>query len=134
MITLEELVRNQMYTGESDIQVIKSFFDLNDMEEEAMDLINELAKSKIDKLKRKEAMVKEWASYLPSKYLYETYDLDTAHQLHNLELDYLSHDKKLSNSRLKWAKENIPNITKPQIYFMPLVDWLEKQGIKFKEN
>lgn len=132
MVTLEQLVKEQKWNGMSDIQIIKTFFDLNDMEEEGMDMIHELSKIKVEKLKRKERMVKEWTSYLPSKYLYENYSLDIADKLHTLELDYLSNGGELSKNRLKWAKENIPNIVRPQVYFNPLVEWLESKGIRFK--
>jgi len=132
MVTLEELVKEQKYTSISDIQIIKTFFDLNDMEEEGMDLITELSKIKIAKLKYKERMVKEWTSYLPSKYLYENYDLELAHNLHTLELDYLSHGGELSKLRLEWARENFPNIERPLCYFNPLIEWLDDKGIRFK--
>lgn len=132
MVTLEKLVHDQKYTGVSDIQVIKTFFNQNDLEEEAIDLITELSKTKIEKLKCKERMVKEWTSYLPSKYLYENYDLDIADRLHTLELDYLSNGGELSNRRLEWARENIPNIDRPQCYFNPLIEWLGNKGIRFK--
>lgn len=134
MITLEELVKEQKWNNMTDIQIIKSFFDLNDMEEEGMDLIHELTKSKIEKLRYKQRIVEEWVSYLPSKYLYEDYDLETADMLHALELDYLSHGCELSKNRLKWAKENIPNILKPEIYFRPLIKWLEDKDIRFKDK
>ena len=110
MVTLEKLVHEQKYNGMSDIGVIRAFFDLNDMEEEGMELIHELSKSKIEKLKRERRIVREWTSYLPSKYLYENYDLDTANWLHSLELNYLSYGGKLQGSYMKWAKENVPNI------------------------
>lgn len=132
MVTLEQLVEDQKMNGMTDIQVIRTFFDKNDMEEEGMDLITELSKIKVEKLKRKERMVKEWISYLPSKYLYENYDLEIADWLHTLELDYLSHGGELSKNRLKWAKENVPNIERPQVYFNPLVEYLEMNGVLFK--
>ena len=77
-------------------------------------------------------MVKEWTSYLPSKYLYENYDLEIADMLHTLELDYLSHGGELSKSRLEWARKNIPNIEFPEVYFMPLIEWLDNKDIRFK--
>lgn len=132
MITLEQLVREQKLTGMSDIGIIKTFLDLNDMEEEGMELIHELTKSKVEKLKRRQRHVEEWTSHLPSKYLYENYDLDVADRLHTLELDYLSHGCELTSSRLKWAKENIPNIEKPYFYFQPLVEYLDDKDIRFK--
>ena len=131
MVTLEQLVKDQKWNGMSDIQVIKTFFDRNNMEEEGIEMITELSKSKVEKLKCKERMV-EWTSYLPSKYLYENYSLDIADKLHTLELDYLSNGGELSKNRLEWAKENIPNIERPKVYFNPLVEWLDGKGIRFK--
>lgn len=134
MVTLEQLVKEQKYNEMSDIQVIKTFFDLNDMEEEGMKLIYELSKVKIEKLKRERRIVREWTSHLPSKYLYENYDLDTANWLHSLELNYLSYGGKLQESYMKWAKENVPNIKRPKVYFNPLVDWLKERGVEFKSQ
>lgn len=133
MVTLKELVNEQNWTGESDTQVIAKFFKVNNLEEEGMDLIHELTKSKIEKMNQKLYAVKEWTSYLPSKYLYEKYDLDTADKLHTLELDFISHGFKLSEARFKWAEENVPNIDRPMAYFNPLVDWLDKKGVHFRK-
>lgn len=132
MVTLAQLVEEQKFTEMSDIGVIKTFFDKNNMEEEGMELIHELTKTKIAKMKHRERVVKEWTSYLPSKYLYENYDLDIADRLHTLELDYLSNGCELSASRLEWAKENIPNIKMPYVYFQPLVEYLDSKDIRFK--
>ena len=132
MVTLEQLVKEQKYNEMSDIGVIRTFFNLNDMEEEGVELIYELSKAKIEKLKRERRITREWTSHLPSKYLYENYELDIADRLHTLELDYLSHGCKLSEKRLEWAKENVPNIERPQVYFNPLVEWLESKDIRFK--
>ena len=132
MITLRQLMEEQKINGMSDIQIIRAFFDLNDMEEEGMKLIYGLSKDKIEKLKREGRMMKEWTSYLPSKYLYENYDLDTANMLHTLELDFLTNNRTLSKYRLEWAKENIPNIELPQVYFVPLIEYLDSENIRFK--
>lgn len=132
MVTLEKLVHEQKYNGMSDIGVIRAFFDLNNMEEEGMELIYELSKNKIEKLKQERKIVRQWTSYLPSKYLYDNYDLETADSLHTLELDYLSHGGQLTEGRLKWARENVPSIERPQVYFNPLVEYLEMNGVLFK--
>lgn len=133
MVTLEQLVKEQKWNEMSDIEIIKTFFELNDMEEEGVDIITELSKTKIEKLKRKHSVAKAWACILPSKYLYEHYDLDTADKLHNLELNYLVNGGELSSGFLEWAKENVPNIVRPQAYFNPLIEWLKDKGIEFKE-
>ena len=134
MVTLEQLVKEQKLFDMTDIQVIKMFFALNDVEEEGIELITELSKSKIEKLRNRNQMVEDWTSYLPSKYLYENYDLETADKLHALELDFLSHGCELSELRLEWAHENVPNIIRPQAYFIPLIDYLEEKGIRFKDR
>ena len=134
MVTLEQLVQKQKLFDMTDIQVIKMFFNINDLEEEGVELITELSRAKIEKLKYRKQMVEDWTSYLPSKYLYENYDLETADKLHALELDFISHGCELSELRLEWARENVPNIVIPQAYFNPLIDYLEKMGIKFKDR
>ena len=134
MVTLEQLVQEQKLFDMTDVQVIKMFFALNDLEEEGVELITELSKAKIEKLKRRKQMVEDWTSYLPSKYLYENYDLETADKLHALELDFLSHGCELSELRLEWARENVPNTIRPQAYFNPLIDYLEEKGIRFKDK
>lgn len=137
MITLKELIDMQKLKGEyetKDIQIIQAFFELNNLEEDAIDLISQLTKSKINKIKKKYKMAETWVCLLPSKYLYEHYDLDIAEHLHKLELDFLMNGGKLSLSRFEWAKENIPNIKMPQVYFAPLISWLEDREIKFKNN
>ena len=134
MITLEDLIKKQKYSGMSDMQVIRTLFEMNDLEEEGMGLITKLSKSAIEKLKCKERMVKEWFSKLPSMYLYENYDLEIADSLHNLELDFISNGGELSDGRFEWAKENLSKINRPKIYFNPLVEWLNAKGINFKEE
>lgn len=134
MTTLKELVDNQEFTNDSDIQIIKTFFICNSMEEEGIDLIYQLTKSKIQKIKSKQAISEEWITQLPSEYLYKNYNLEVADKLHKLELDYLTHGGELTNAWLEWAKENVPNIIRPECYFNPLVEWLAEKGIKFKER
>ena len=132
MVTLRELVESQKWNDATDIQVIKAFFEMNNLEEEGITLISCLTQSKISKIKNKYAMAEEWICMLPSKYLYENYDLDMADHLHRLELNYLINGGKLSKSQFKWAKENVPNLKRPAAYFNPLVEWLEKKDIRFK--
>lgn len=132
MVTLTELIEKSKYSNVSDLQIIKEYFDINDLEEEGFELIYELTQSKINKLKTYQRIIKEWISHLPSKYLYETYDLDLADNLYRLELSFLSNGCTLSGYWLKWAKENIPKMKVPKFYFRPLIEYLDKEGIRFK--
>lgn len=132
MITLRELVQNQVWNDATDIQVIKAYFELNDLESDGIDIISELTKAKINKIRHRYSMAETWVCMLPSKYLYENYEIDIADRLHRLELDYLMNGGELSDKQLKWAKENIPNIEMPECYFQPLIAWLEEREIRFK--
>lgn len=132
MITLKELVQNQAWNDATDLQIIKAYFELNDLEADGIDIISELTKSKINKIKNRYAVAETWVCMLPSKYLYENYSLDIADRLHRLELDYLMNGGELSDKQLKWAEENVHNIKMPECYFQPLIAWLEEKGIEFK--
>jgi len=132
MITLKQLVQEQSWNDMTDLQIIKAYFELNDLEADGIDIISELTKSKINKIKNKYAVAEMWVCMLPSKYLYENYSLDIADRLHGLELDYLMNGGELSDKQFKWAKKNVPNIKMPKCYFHPLIEWLEEKGIEFK--
>lgn len=132
MITLKELVQEQTWNDMTDIQIIRAYFELNDLESSGIDIISELTKSKINKIKNKYETAETWVCMLPSKYLYENYEIDVADRLHRLELDYLMNGGELSDKQLRWAKENVPNIKVPECYFQPLIAWLEEREIRFK--
>ena len=134
MITLKELVDGQKWNDATDIQIVKAFFELNNLEEEGIELISELTKSKINKIKQRYFLAETWVCALPSKYLYEHYELDIADHLHTLELNYLMNGGELSVDQLEWAKENVPNIKEPQVYLRSLIDWLKNKEIKFKND
>lgn len=133
MKELKDYVDLQPLTGMSDIEITTSYFIDNDIEEEAMELSHNLAKTKIEKMKHRQRNIKEWAYHIPTQYIYENYPLDVAISLHRVELDYIVNGE-VTGARLEWAKENIPNIKLPAIYFVPCVDWLEEHGVRFKEN
>ena len=133
MRKLKDYIELQKLTGMSDMEIIMSYFIDNNMEEDAMEISHQLAKSKIEKMKHRMNHIREWAYYIPSHYLYENYSLDIATTLHRIELDFIVNGE-VTGTRLEWAKENFPNIELPKVYFFPCVDWLEEQGIKFKDT
>lgn len=133
MKELKDYIELQKLTGMSDMEIITAYFVDNDIEEEAMEVSHNLAKAKIKKLKDRSYIIKEWAYTIPSDYLYDNYLVKTATMLHRIELDYIVNGE-VTGSRLKWAKENIPDIKMPYVYFQPCVRWLEENGIEFKED
>lgn len=132
MVTLKELVKDQDYTGGSDLGLIRSWFIMNGKESAGIEMITDLASAAIEK-KDSDLRRVEWASMLPSKYLYETYSLDIADQLHSIELDYIVHGK-VGEKKMRWAEENLPKIKEPQCYFRPCIEWLAENGVKFKNS
>ena len=52
MITLRELVQEQAWNNATDLQIIKTYFELNDLEDDGIDIISKLTKSKINKIKK----------------------------------------------------------------------------------
>ena len=131
MKQLKEYIDLQKFTGMSDMEIITQYFIDNDIEEEAMEISHNLAKAKIEKMRHRQDIVKTWAYTIPSEYLYKKYSLEVASRLHRIELDYIVNGE-VTNGRLEWAKENLPNIKEPEVYFQPCIEWLEEQGIKFK--
>lgn len=132
MRELKDYIAWQKVTGMSDMEIIMSYFIDNDMEEKAMEVSHNLAKARIEKLKERHGIAKTWAYTIPSDYLYEKYPVKTATALHRIELDFIINGE-VTGARLEWAKENLPNIKMPLVYFQPCIEWLEKRGIKFKE-
>lgn len=132
MKQLRDYIELQKFTGMSDIEIITSYFIDNDMEEAAMELSHNLAKAKIEKMKHRNNIIKTWAYTIPSEYLYKKYSVEVASRLHRIELDYIVNGE-VTNGRLEWAKENLPNIKEPDVYFQPCIEWLAEHGIKFKE-
>lgn len=133
MKRLKDYVNSQKFTGLTDMEVILAYFIGNDMEEKAMEIAHDLAKAKISKLKYSQNLVKTWVYSIPSEYLYQTYSLEIASRLHRMELNFIVNGE-VTGQRLEWAIKNVPNLVEPEIYFVPCMEWLEKQGIKFKEK
>ena len=134
MKELKEYIKDQIFTGITDIEIIKAYLIDNDLEEEGMEISHDLARAKIEKMKNHMEIINTWYDAMPTEYLYETYDLDIASNLHRMELDFLVNNGKLSNRWLKWAKENVPAIKEPKVYLQPCVIWLKAKDIYFAET
>lgn len=131
MITLEELVKFRKVNKMSDIDIIKAYLIDNEMEEEGIKIISDLASSKIEKMKDKYSMAETWIRVIPTDHLYKKYKLEIANKLHDLEIDFIMNNGYLSEGNLQWAKENIPKLDHPGVFFRSLIEYLEKQDIKF---
>lgn len=130
--SLKDLVDRQQLSGKSDMDVILDYIASNNLEESAIDLINALVKSKISKLKQYKFEVQHWVPNFHTSYLYETYPLDIAGMLNRLQLDYIVNGNELSGPMIKWAQDHIPSIEIPKVYYQPLIEYLDSNGIRFK--
>ena len=129
---LKDLVDEQQLSGMSDMEVILYYLASNNLEESAIDLINDLVKSKISKFKQYKFEVRQWVPNFHTSYLYETYPLDIADMLYKLQIDYIVNDRELSDVKIKWAQDHIPSIEIPEVYYQPLIEYLDSKGIRFK--
>lgn len=108
MSNLKSYTDIQHLTEASDMEIIVQYLIDNDIEETAVEICHKLAKSKIQKkMKDRQHIIKEWAYYIPSAYLYKNYSVEIATKLHQIELDYIVNGE-VTDEILEWARENIP--------------------------
>ena len=140
MKTLKQLVAEQQLTGEGDIKLIERWFIENDLEQEGLKLIADLSYMKSNKLEQTLNYARTWAPYIcaepkqpPRSKKRHYYDRETEKRLMQLTQYHLL-KMPLPDFLLDWAKENVPKMEEPSMYFQPTIEWLDKQyGIRFKE-
>lgn len=139
MITLAELVSTQKYTGQSDINLIKTWFIDNGKESEGIDLMAKLSKSQFDKIHLQLENARTWIPMVPD--VYES-NKSMKYKVSKEEGKYLNKITQsfllgldLNDDLLNWAKTNIPNIHTPTVIFSPMVKWLkDKYKIEFADK
>ena len=135
MKTLKELVDAQRITGDNDITIILKWFCENNKEQEGIELIAQLSKSKSDKLQKTLDNARMWIPVLPNMY-------DSNPDIKKEAAIYLERMTKLyilgcdlPTDLIVWAKTNIPKMDMPTVIFIPMVEWLKaKYSIEFKNS
>lgn len=115
----------------SDIRLIKEWFVQNNQEAEGLKLVSELAQSQLNKVERKYDYARTW---IPVKVdmCDVCRDKDVARKLDKI-INCQILGLELPDDLLKWAKETIPTIKMPSLFFMDTAKWLDERfGIKFK--
>lgn len=139
MTTLEELVSIQKYTGQSDIDIIKTWFIDNNQESEGINLMAELSKSKFDKVYSQLKNAQTWIPLVPdvyesNKFMKNKVSKDAGKNL-NMIIQRFLLGLDLNDDLLNWAKTNIPNMNTPTAIFVPMVKWLkDKYKIEFADK
>lgn len=135
MKNLKHYVDNYGYIKD-DKTIIAQYIIDNNFEQEYIDLISQLAKSKVEKLEgqmyQKNFIIESSAMGLDS--LLKHYKKDIALFLLDLELCYAA-TFDFTEGLIEKAKEIIPTIEYPQWYFNDVSTHLyQKYGIKFKNH
>ena len=135
MKKLKNYVDNYGYIA-NDKDIIVKYITDNNLEQEYIDLISKLVKSKVEKLEgqmsQKNFIIESSAMGLDS--LLKHYKKDIALFLLDLQLCYaVTFD--FTEGLIEKAKEIIPTIEYPQWYFRDVLTHLyQKYGIKFKNH
>lgn len=117
----------------TDMQIIKEWFTRNNQEAEGLKLVSELAQSQLNKVERKYDYARTW---IPVKVdmCDVCEDKDVARKLDKI-INFQILERELPDDLLKWAKETIPTMKMPTLFFMDTAKWLDERfGIKFKED
>lgn len=135
MPTLKDYIDKQRFTGEDDITIIRRWFCENNREQDGLELIAELSKSKSDKLENTLNYARTWLPSLPDVYdSNKGINKDTASYIMRITKYHIL-GCKLPNELKLWAEANIPNMDTPKVIFVPMVEWLKKEyGIEFKDK
>lgn len=134
MKSLKELLEENKLFHYEDIDIIKKWFTENNLKEVGLQMISELAASKSEKIQKQLDYARTWIPVKIDMKNVEGIDADTAVCLNKIITCYmLSMD--LPEVYLEWAKENIPKMNLPKLFFMPAVGYLkDKYGIEFKDK
>lgn len=125
--TIVEMFGNSL----SDIRLIQEWFTQNNQEAAGLELVSKLAQSQLNKVERKYDYARTW---IPVKVDMRNVcqDKDVGEKLNKL-IDYQILGVPIPDNLLMWAKETIPAMKMPPLFFMDTAKWLDERfGIKFK--
>lgn len=146
MKSLKQLVNN--YGGFlTDEKIILKYFVDNELESEAIDIIKEVSKAKIQKLENQLEYSRSWAnSIIANVENMKQYFGEHTTKLCQLQVWYVTNcesDGSVKKSQLdrttyiKGIMEEIKDIKLPNsayFFFRPCLEWLHSQGIYFKNE
>lgn len=134
MPSLKQLLEENKLFHYEDIDIIKKWFTGNNLEELGLQMIPELAASKSAKIQKQLDYARTWIPVKIDMKNVEGIDADTAVSLNKIiTCCILSMD--LPEENLEWAKENIPKMNLPKLFFMPTIYYLkDRYGIEFKDE
>lgn len=124
MKSLKELLEENKLFHYEDIEIIKNWFVENNFEDLGLRMIPELAAIKAGKIQKQLDYARTWIPIKIDMNKVEGVDADTAVCLNKIiTCCMLSMD--LPEVYLEWAKENIPKMNLPKLFFMPTIYYLK---------
>lgn len=137
-MTLKELLTQYWDTTDpiKEAEIVEKWFVENDFEDLGLSMISRLSANKIKKLQDKLSFAQSWIPVkIDVSYNKEfANDKQTADMLNQI-ITYCMLSMPLPDDILKWAKENIPNINVPKLFFVPTIKYLkERYNIEFKDK
>ena len=136
MISLKELIDIQPLTHMSDLEIIREWFCQNNREQDGLELIAQLSKSKTDKLENQLNYARTWIPVVPDVYHgnNKKVTIEIAEKLNKIAKLHLL-GMPLAGDLLNWANEVIPTIDTPKVIFVPMVEWLRSEySIEFRDS
>lgn len=134
MPSLKQLLEENKLFHYEDIEIIKKWFTGNNLEELGLKMIPEIAASKSEKIQKQLNYAQSWIPIKIDMNTVEGIDHDTAVCLNKI-ITYYMLSMDLPEVYLEWAKENIPKMNLPKLFFMPTIGYLkDKYGIEFKDK
>lgn len=141
MVTLEELVGLQKFTGATDNELIVEWFKQNDLALEGLEMVYNLAKKKIeDDAWKKHLLLDDLRMFGPTKELSDTFGVEDAFKLTNLILHWIISNREgedfvnVYKDSMPWIKEKVESVNQPHVFWQPFTRWLNSQGIYFKDQ
>ena len=137
-MTLKELLVQYGYTTDpvKEAEIIEKSFVENAFEDVGLAMITRLSAKKIKKLQDKLSFAQSWIPIKIDMNVNKEFANDklTADMLNRI-ITYCMLSMPLPDDILAWAKENVPNMNVPKLFFMPAAKYLkEKYNIEFKDK
>ena len=130
MKTLKEIIERYDGWGVSDKDIIKAYIAENELEDEYLGLIPELAEKKMQRVNAILQNARSWIPQMPDPLIENDEARDKVKRI--IQHHLLGMDLANSSTLYKWAKEQIPKMKLPTIIYLPVLTYLQNYGIEFK--
>lgn len=132
--SLAQLVDMQKFNGKTDGEVVCDWFSINGLESEGIEMISKIAKKKMEEDEWTLQSIRSKMA-TTTEFYYRQYPREIA-----IKFDFLTRAMQLGYDLnepfyadyLNWAKEIVPTLKAPKLFWRELLEFFEEKGIKFK--